>query len=248
MDKIALGLMIAWACFFVGASTGLAANQVLLRQTGAASIHGTLPDTWRPMTAAELDLFSQTAAGLGPEAGQPVAGFKLQNGGTAPLSGPFILVLANDGPTVSVAEIQKTYSWFEKNRALTTGLLPAQVSSMKIENIEFLQDRAAILFQTGLQTADKEFSGVGGIIFLRHGYLNIIGLTESRQFSQHAASFYSLIKTIAVPAAQRYERPYLQGGPLLASRASTWLADNWQKILGAVLLVGVYGYVLRRQE
>ena len=142
--------------------------------------------------------------------------------------------------------MQKTYSWFEKNNRLVSGVLPAQVKGMSIENIEYLQDRFTIVFQIRMALEEETLNGMSGIVFLQNGYLTVIGFAGEKDFTEHKKTFYSFISTLFVPPSLHYDFNDPGRIPGLGHAVLNRIIKNWQPISGAFLLLGVYAIVFRR--
>jgi len=193
-------------------------------------ISSVLPDSWRALRETELRKYLEGR--VPPATGTPLAGY-VEPGAAGNTAILFVFHALPDTP-VAKEQRQKMFSWFKKNRDLLKNMLPAPVSGMTMENLEYIQDRQTILFATKVTMPERELHGVSGIVFMRRGYLNIIGY-ETDGGEQELPVLTAFIKNISLPPT--LEDRHSLNGPSLA-----WLRDSWQQIIGAGLILGVYAY------
>ena len=139
--------------------------------------------------------------------------------------------------------IQKTYTWLSKNEILLTGLLSEKAGQVGIQNIEYIQKFPAILFQNNLTVNDHLFTGLSAIVFLKKSILNVVCLTDEKEFARHESAFRSFIESIIIPPALRHDT-------VIDKQSTTFLTDffalldrKWQPFLGVFLIIGIYGWV-----
>ncbi len=236
----------------MGPSGSAWGKTVLLWEVDGEGIYGLLPSNWQPMTAEELKAFPREGGEKLQESGYVVAGFQLKQGND-PRQGPYVLVLAKPGIHVPREQIHKTFDWFQKNKELLTGIFQSHnagvpINNTTIENIEYLPDRATILFQSRVTLADHVYISVTGIVFLKNSYISIACSAPDRDFADFKEDFYSLILSVAVPEQLRHEIASPTSPPLVYYRVSYWLVNNWQKVLGATILLSLYGVMFFRKE
>ncbi|MEW6220799.1 MAG: hypothetical protein AB1634_14880 [Thermodesulfobacteriota bacterium] len=204
---------------------------------GAEAITGLVPAGWQALPAEQL-------AGLMPPVTPDAAGsVSLAAGfsphpGTGTLAGPCLLVLVHEGERISEERIQKMYAWFEHNRRLVSGFLPAQVDSVAIEDIEYLPARDTIFFQARVVVDGDPFTNLTAIVFLRSGYLDLVAWVRESELAQYQEAIRGMIDSLQVPQALSYRLPATdrQRSPELA-----WLFEQRWRLLGAALLLLVYG-------
>ena len=158
---------------------------------------------------------------------------------------PQIVVFLKTDEHVNEEKIQKTYAWLEKNKNLLLGMLSDKVDQANIQNIEYKQKLPAILFQNSLLLNDHYFTGLSSIIFLKNSILTIVCLSDEKEFTEFEPVFRSFLESVVIP-------PQLQHDTVTSGKSITLLAEifalldrKWQPLLGAFLLVAIYGWVFR---
>lgn len=198
-------------------------------------ISSILPDAWRPLSRTELAEYLEGR--IPPATGTVLAGY-VKAGATGNAAILFVFHALPDTP-VAREQRQKMFSWFKKNREILKNMLPAPVSGMTLENLEYLQDRKTILFETRVTMPNEELYGASGIVFLRDGYLNIIGY-EVDGARRELPIFVEFIKNISLP-------PTLEARQM-SDTSPTWLRAHWQQAVGAGIILFIYGYVFLHRE
>jgi hypothetical protein len=228
---------------FSGLCTWAASGEaVSAGSDGRALIRGDLPPGWGQMTAEELGLFETNGKAFLLQQGLLVAGYRADSG-DALADGPLILIFeARSEKPVQQEQIQKIYSWFEKQRELVTEILPAAVGRMTIESIEYVPASTTILFQSAIDMDGKDFICTSSIIFTRDGYSVLIGLAR-KDADSHQEDISTFMGSVQVPETRRLN---LQNGQ--ESTASQMLAENWTRVLGLTLLFSVFALALRRRS
>jgi hypothetical protein len=207
---------------------------------GAGAIYGQLPPGWRPMTSEELAFFEKNGAAIPLQQGKLITGF-LPHEGEALAIGPFILVFeAKSEKPVQQEQFQKIYSWFERGRELVEAL-PAAITGMVIEDIEYLPGTATIHFKSAIKMAGDDFACFSSIIFLRDGYLNIIGLSR-RNAETDLKELDAFANSIIIPEIRRFRNKQNH------EAIFTWVVVNWQRVLGFTLLFSVFAVVFVRRR
>ena len=244
MDKIMktrifLSLCLLLSCCF---STLVAANakEVVILDNGKQSIRGMLPDTWRKLSDEEIGVYLQQKENLLQSAGQLLSVFQRQkdSSGVAPVL--FVFHSAAD-KRISEEQREKMYAWFEKNREVVQQVTSTSIKNMLLENIEYLHERDTIIFESKIASKDRQMYGVSGIIFLKKGYLNIVGYEFDGE-NRFRKDFFSFIKSLTIPREFQYSS---------VSRVSSdlaWLINNWQQFAGIFLFLLVYGLVFLRKK
>jgi len=237
---------------FMGELNYAEAKTVLLWEVDGEGIYGLLPSNWQAMSAEELKAFPREGGEKLQESGNVVAGFQPKQGND-PGPGPYVLVLAKPGIHVPREQIHKTFDWFQKNKELLTGIFQSRnagvpINNTAIENIEYLPERATILFQSRFTLLDHAYISVTGIVFLKNSYISIACSAPDRDFPGFKEDFYSLIESVVVPEQLRHEIASPTSPPLVYYSASYWLVNNWQKVLGATILLSLYGVMFFRKE
>ena len=222
------------------------AGPVTLWHEGTAAVSSMLPDDWRKMTQEEwAEILQHNKAIIPDQSGTLVSGFQpgsKENDGDS----PYILVLAKTGERVSLEMIQKTYVWLQKNNELVTGMLPAQVNAMHIENIEYRQDQPSIFFQTRLAMGEAIIVGVSAIFFLNNSYLNVVCIASERKFADYKGIFHSFINRVSIPPSLHYASgPDTSPAVSVTARFRAWFFANGKPLLGAALLIGIYILIFR---
>jgi len=222
------------------------AGPVTLWPEGAAGVSSMLPDDWRKMTPEELvAMYEDNRVIIPDQSGTLVAGFSpgsMEQGG----SPSYILVLVKSGERVLPEMIQKTYVWLQKNNELVKSMLPDQVKAMHIENIEYRQDLPSIFFQTRLDMGEAVFVGVSAIFFLNNSYMNVVCIASERKFADYKGIFLSFINRVSIPDSLHYvSGPDTPPAATVIARFLAWLQAHAKPLLGVVLLVGVYIFVLQ---
>jgi hypothetical protein len=248
MGKIIFSLCIC-VLFFVPCSEGSGSTPVSLWQSGQFSIQGVLPEDWKPLSPGELDVIISAMPGsITQQSGEVEAGFQLvsEKKSDNASQSPRIVIFVKTDEYVTLEMIQKTYAWFEKNKNLLAGMLPDKVEKASIQDIEYRQKWPAILFQNNLDVNDKRFTALSTIIFLKRGVLNIICITEEKEFAEFETVFHTFLESINIPPRLRHEsaidRPEAASGLKVIYDL---LGRQWQPFLGVLLIIGVYGWVFR---
>jgi len=224
-----------------------AAERVALWNSDGQEVAGFLSSDWVRMTQVDLENFVKEGL-VSLDQGDLACGFQFKADAGENLEGAYIFVIVQQGEKIPGEQIQKTYLWFQKNSALMSGVLPSEVSSMNIENIEYRQDKATILFQTKMAMADKLLAGVSGIVFTEQGYINIIAFVEEKKLPDFADQFYSFITTLSLPETLWYRFPESYQASKKQNVFIPWLMSHWERIIGVLLIGGVYGAVFIRKR
>jgi len=245
MWKIIFSLFI---CLFFSAShaEGSRPYTVDLWQSDELVIQSVLSEEWRAFSAEELDsLRSGIDESITHQSGKIVAGFQFEpdTKKNNTCNNTKIIVFVKTDVEVDQDMIQKTFVWLNKNETLLSGLLPDKVDRAGIQNIEYRQKLPAILFQQSLAIDDHPFTGVSSIVFLKNSILNIVCLSEEKEFAKNEGIFRSFIDSVTIP-------PELQHYTVIESQSTTLLTEilallerKWQSFLGVFLIVGIYGWV-----
>jgi hypothetical protein len=209
---------------------------------GRLVIRGELPAGWGQMTAEERSIFENNGKAFFLQEGDLVTGYRSETGNVL-ADGPLILVFeARSEKQMQPEQIQKIYSWFEKQRELVTETLPTVVDRMTIENIEYVPAKATILFQSVIEMDGKDFTCISSMIFMRDGYVVLIGLAR-KDADKHREDISAFMRSVQVPEGRRLKLQNEQEGT-----ASRWLAENWTRVLGLTLLFSVFAMALRRRS
>lgn len=192
-------------------------------------ISSVLPDSWRPLTGDELSRYLEGR--IPPATGTVLAGY-VKPGGKGNTAILFVFHALSDKP-VSEEQQHKMFSWFKKNREVLKNMLPAPVSGMTLENLEYLQDRQTILFETIVTMPDQRLHGAFGIVFTRKGYLNIIGY-ETDGAQTELPVLVEFIKNVSLPHALEVRQTL--------DACLAWIWIDWQQIAGAAIILLIYGY------
>ncbi|MCK5340219.1 MAG: hypothetical protein KAJ60_04045 [Desulfobulbaceae bacterium] len=213
---------------------------LVLLENGENNILGELPENWRPMAPEELENFALPQAQIN-NPGRLVSGFRPQAATIDQDS--YILVFLFEGDRVTQDQIEKMYSWYESNRKLVQDLMPEQIDTMNIENIEYLQNRWTLITQSRMQSKGKEYTGINGTLFLKEGYLNITCISSADHQQTFSDTYYDFIKTISVPEPLQYATGNTSRSPGNNTSFMQWAANNRERIAGVMLLLAVYSAV-----
>jgi len=235
MKKIHLLIALLYFFFPITAEGG----ELVVYQEGKDLIRGYLPESWSVMT--EDDLASLVSTKVQPISGEieTLAGYRLD--GTSGDSAILFVLYANRAERVSWEERQKMLGWFKGNKDLMSGMLPENMQEFTLENIEYLQHKDTVLFETKVKVGSTELKGVNGVIFLRKGYLNIVGFATEGA-SERLNDFYSFIKTLSVSSGLHYTPKDIEG----INRQM--FQDRWQQILGGIIFLLVYGATFLKKD
>jgi len=247
MWKIVSSLFI-FLILFAAHSEGNSSTPVYLWQTDQFVIQGVLPQEWRPLSLEELNILNSTIPeDITHQSGKIVSSYQFfsESMKEDSSSNPQIVVFLKTDEHVTQEMIQKTYEWLEKNKNLLSGMLSEKVDQASIQNIEYKQKLPAILFQNSLLLNDRYFTGLSSIIFLKNSILTIVCLAEEKEFTEYESVFRSFLESLVIP-------PPLQHDTVISSQASTLFTEifslldrKWQPLLGAFLIAGIYGWVIR---
>ena len=221
---------------------------VSLWQSDEFVVKGTLPEQWSVISPEELAAIETIIPGsIADQSGEIVTGFQLvsEKGSKNSPHNPRIIIFAKSGEYVDQEMIQKTYAWFEKNKNLLAGMLADKLEKASIQNIEYIQNLPAILFQSNLAANDMFFTGLSTIIFMKKGILNIVCITEDDQFAAYDSVFRSFIGSISIPPALQHDTVVVSPAVVKLREIFDLLDRKWQPLLGVLVIIGVYGGVFR---
>ncbi len=234
MKKIML--LITWFVFFPYAAAG---GELLVYQEGDDLIRGYLPESWAVMTKDEVASFISNKKQLESEKMQTLGGYRLN--GISNNSAMLFVFYSQPEERISWEQRQKMYSWFQGNTSLISGIFPDNIQQVTLENIEYLQDKDTVLFESTVKIDGTLLSGVNGIVFLRSGYLDIAGYATAGAEEQ-LVDFYSFIKTLSISPGLQYTQKDTGG----ISRE--WVVAHWQQILGGMIFILVYGVTFLNKD
>lgn len=232
---VLLFVCLLFSCWCLPITAG--AGEVLLLGKGDASIRGLLPDAWQQLSPAESQRYLRQKDNRLVKAGKLLAAFRRRSGSGSNAAPVLFVFHAAADKRITPEQREKMYAWFEKNRDVASQLAPAEVRSLSLENIEYLQNRDTIIFETAVTVGGHQLHGVSGIIFLARGYLDIIGY-ETDGVNRYRDEFYSFIRTLFIPKQFKYHSTMLDPADVEA-----WVIGHWQQIAGASLFLVVYGLV-----
>jgi hypothetical protein len=235
MKKIAL--LILWLYYFFPHTA--AGVELVVYQEGDDLIRGYLPESWNVIPEKEVGSFISNKEQLASEQMKMLAGYRLD--GSSDASAMLFVFYSQPGERISWEQREKMYSWFKGNTGLMSEILPENMQGITLENIEYLQDRDTVLFESKVEIGGTALSGVNGIVFLRLGYLDIAGYTTEGA-REPLDDFYKFIKTLSVSS----ELQYTQKETLVINRKL--FQDYWQKFLGGVIFVFVYGVTFLNKD
>lgn len=216
------------------------AEKLPVYRDGSNVIRGNLPSAWATMTEEDLGAL----AGMPEQLDSPNMNFLSGYRYASPekTSAMLFVFYVNSSERVSWEERQKMFNWFKKNRGLMSGLLPENIQEYTLEDIEYLQNKDTLVFESKVKVDGMDLRGVNGIVFLRQGYLNIFGYVAGGSLQQ-LNDCYSFIKTLEVSPSLQYSK----------KQASflddyQWLQGHWQQILGGAVFVLVYGVIFLHRD
>jgi len=216
------------------------AEKLVVYQDGSSVIYGNLPNSWTAMSEQELsDLMGNDQQAI-LEKILILPGYRLVTPENS--SAMLFVFYVNRQERISWEKRQNFFSWFKGNKDFMSSLLPDAIDEFSLDDIEYLQNKDTMLFKTKMKVGDTEIRGVNGIIFLRKGYLNIVGYVANGS-SQQFNDFYSFIKTLNVSSSLKYSK-----SPVSFIDDYNWLQDNWQKILGGAIFLFVYGITFLHRD
>lgn len=235
--------------FFIlagGVGLGWAEAEITLWRQGEHSISSSLPASWHAMSKeAMVAAFAARNESSPQNSGALIAGFRQQYEENE-AGFPYIVVFKSEGGQITPDEMQKTFAWFQKNSELAQGILPTNVRQVTIEDIAYLQDRAAISFQTRIEMEDRMYRSVGSIFFLRNGYLSVGCYAPADLFPNNIKIFYDFIDEMNITAGLRYPPGRALFSPARHSLPAEWLLQYWQQLLGVGILCGIYSLIFLR--
>jgi hypothetical protein len=216
------------------------AEKLLVYQNGSSSIYGSLPNTWKVMTREEIS----GLAGMKEKLDSPnldfLAGYRFAT--FENVNAMLFVFYVNQPEKVTWEQRQKMFNWFKKNKVMMEGLLPDNIKEFTLENIEYLQNKDTLVFESMVKVDDMDLKGVNGIVFLRKGYLNIFGYVAGGS-TQQLADCYSFIKNLDISPDLQY-----------ADKKDAvfddyrWLQGHWQQILGVTIFLMVYGIIFLHRD
>lgn len=216
------------------ADKGICGGVVIATPNGE-SISSVLPDGWHSFSEAELD--GILGKSMSSENGDVLGGFfdSGQNGSNA------VIFVFRSMPDMEVPkqQRQKMLSWFTRNREILAKMLPASASDMSLEDLEYDPARQRILFETKMSIDNQELYGKTAIIFLKKGYLNVVGY-EGAGDLRLTPVFDAFVDKISLPSSMAPEQQYVY--------LPSMIRQHWQKISGVVIILAVYGFVFLRRE
>jgi len=229
-------------------SEGRSPTLVYLWQTDQLIIQGVLPQEWRRLSPEEVDTLNLTIPeDITHQSGKIVSSYQFFSESTRKDSShnPQIVVFLKTDERVNQEMIQKTYAWLEKNKNLLSGMLSDKVEQASIQNIEYKQKLPAILFQNRLLITDRYFTGLSSIIFLNNSLLTIICLAEEKKFTEYEPVFRSFLESVVIPSQLQHDTVTSGQSITLLAEIFALLDRKWQPLLGAFLIVAIYGWVFR---
>jgi len=230
-------LLIALLFFFLPITA--VGGELVVYQEGKDLIRGYLPESWSVMTEDEAASFISGKVQLVSEKIKTLAGYRL-DGNSEDIAMLFVFY-AQPEERVSWEQRQKMFNWFKGNTGLMSGIFPEDMQGVTLENIEYIQDKDTLLFESEVKINGTEVSGVNGIVFLRSGYLNIAGYATEGARDQ-LGDFYSYIKTLSVSPGLHYTQKDIGG----INRQL--FQDHWQQILGGIIFLLVYGATFLKKD
>ncbi|MFC1844723.1 hypothetical protein ACFLZ5_08045 [Thermodesulfobacteriota bacterium] len=245
MGKIIFSLLIC-LFFFTSHAEGSSLHKVDLWQSDELVIQSVLSEEWLPFSAEELDtLRSGIDESITRQSGKIVAGFQFEpdtkNNNSS--HNTRIIVFVKTAVDVNQDMIQKTFVWLNKNETLLSGMLPDKVGRVGIQNIEYIQKLPAILFQQNLAVNNHPFTGLSSIVFLKNSILNIVCLSEEKEFAGHEGIFRSFIDSVTIPSELQHFTVLETQPTSLLSEILALLERKWHSFVGVFLIVGIYGWV-----
>ena len=217
--KNVIVVLFAGLTFFLELCQVQAADVVLL-QEGQDIVRSELPGSWTRMTNEELEKIASDGTLVSSlQYGKLVTGFVAPPEGDGQSMKAQILVFSKVDDSINKEKIEKVYDWLQQNNDLVASVLPAQVTNMKIENIEYLRRQPAILFKTQLAMEQGNVTGLSSIVFLKTSYLDIICLAGEQTYPNYSEMFTDFVKSVNIPVSLQFN-----------NQPTNWFIQKWQQI------------------